>query len=126
MIPRDRVVILTGATQGIGRATAYVLAEAGCKLVLATRSVEPLQTLADELTAAGHQAAAGGRADRGGGVSVGKSHALAGEPVDVGRLVQIGPIAAQIGPAQVVHQDEHEVGPLRRRFTGLPCLSGQA
>jgi short-subunit dehydrogenase len=58
MTPRDRVVILTGASQGIGRATAYVLAEAGCRLALAARRVEPLQTLVDELTTAGHQAVA--------------------------------------------------------------------
>jgi short-subunit dehydrogenase len=58
MTPDNCVVILTGATQGIGRATAYALADAGCKLALAARSVEPLQALADELTAAGHQAVA--------------------------------------------------------------------
>ena len=49
MNPENRVVILTGATQGIGRATAYTLAGAGCKLALVARSVEPLQALADEL-----------------------------------------------------------------------------
>jgi short-subunit dehydrogenase len=58
MTPKNRVVILTGATAGIGQATAYTLAEAGCKLVLAARRVELLQTLADELTARGHQALA--------------------------------------------------------------------
>lgn len=49
MNPKDRVVILTGATQGIGRATTYTLAQAGCKLVLAARSAELLQKLAEEL-----------------------------------------------------------------------------
>jgi short-subunit dehydrogenase len=58
MTPKNRVVILTGVTEGIGRATAYVLAGAGCKLALAARRVELLQTLADELTARGHQALA--------------------------------------------------------------------
>jgi short-subunit dehydrogenase len=58
MTPNNRVVILTGATAGIGQATAYILAGAGCKLALAARRVEPLQTLVDELTASGHQAAA--------------------------------------------------------------------
>jgi short-subunit dehydrogenase len=58
MTPQNRVVILTGASQGIGRATAYELARAGCKLVLAARSVDPLQTLADELRAKGCEAAA--------------------------------------------------------------------
>lgn len=58
MTPHNRVVILTGATQGIGRATAYTLAQAGCKLALAARSAEPLQALAAELRQAGHAAAA--------------------------------------------------------------------
>jgi short-subunit dehydrogenase len=58
VIPKNRVVILTGATQGIGRVTAYELAAAGCKLALAARSVEPLQRLANELKAKGYQAEA--------------------------------------------------------------------
>lgn len=58
MNPENRVVILTGATQGVGRATAYLLAEAGCKLAVAARSLEPLQVLADELKATGHEAVA--------------------------------------------------------------------
>lgn len=58
MNPTNRVVILTGATQGIGRATAYLLAQAGCKLALAARSVEPLEQLAAELVSAGQPAVA--------------------------------------------------------------------
>ncbi len=58
MTPHNRVVILTGATQGIGRATAYTLAQAGCKLALAARNTEALQALATELNQAGHTAAA--------------------------------------------------------------------
>src|SRR5688572_8325753 len=58
MHPNNRVVILTGASQGIGRATAWVLAKAGCKLVLAARSEVCLQILADTLTASGHEAIA--------------------------------------------------------------------
>lgn len=53
-----RVVILTGATQGIGRATAILLAESGCRLALAARSVEPLQQLAQALNEQGGQAIA--------------------------------------------------------------------
>jgi short-subunit dehydrogenase len=58
MNPNGRVVILTGATQGIGRATAYLLAQANCKLVLAARNGGTLQALAGELMASGHQAVA--------------------------------------------------------------------
>jgi short-subunit dehydrogenase len=58
MKPENRVVILTGATQGIGRATAFVLAQAGCRLALAARTADALNQLATELKAAGHQAVA--------------------------------------------------------------------
>jgi short-subunit dehydrogenase len=58
MNPENRVVILTGATQGIGRATTHVLAEAGCKLALVARTAEPLQALSGELVAAGQSAIA--------------------------------------------------------------------
>ena len=58
MKPHNRVVILTGATQGIGRTTSHILAQAGCKLSLAARSTETLHTLANELTLAGYQAVA--------------------------------------------------------------------
>jgi short-subunit dehydrogenase len=56
MTPENRVVILTGATQGIGRATAYALAQAGCKLALAARTAPALQALAAELNQAGYSA----------------------------------------------------------------------
>lgn len=58
MTPHHRVVILTGATQGIGRATAYTLAQAGCKLVLAARHAEALQAWVEELRLAGCEAVA--------------------------------------------------------------------
>ena len=55
---KDRVVILTGATQGIGLATAHALAGAGCKVTLVARSADQLQALAAELGTAGGQAIA--------------------------------------------------------------------
>ena len=45
----DKVIIITGASSGIGAATARALAPLGCKLVLAARSTEKLYTLATEL-----------------------------------------------------------------------------
>jgi len=44
-----KVVIITGASSGIGAACARLLAERGCKLTLAARSVEKMTTLAAEL-----------------------------------------------------------------------------
>jgi ribitol 2-dehydrogenase len=46
---RDKVVIITGASTGIGAATARLLREYGCKVTLAARSADKLKSLADEL-----------------------------------------------------------------------------
>jgi len=46
----DKVVIITGASSGIGAASARALAYAGCKLTLAARSADKLQALAKELS----------------------------------------------------------------------------
>lgn len=44
-----KVVVITGASSGIGEASARLLAEQGCKLALAARSFEKLESLANEL-----------------------------------------------------------------------------
>ena len=48
--------IITGASEGIGRATAQVFADAGAKVVLVARSREKLESLAQELRAQKHEA----------------------------------------------------------------------
>ena len=45
----DPVFLITGASTGIGAATARMAAEAGYRLVLAARSEDKLRGLADEL-----------------------------------------------------------------------------
>jgi NAD(P)-dependent dehydrogenase (short-subunit alcohol dehydrogenase family) len=52
------VVVVTGASSGIGRATALVFAERGAQVVVAARRVDALEELARECQAAGGQALA--------------------------------------------------------------------
>jgi len=52
-----RVVLVTGASQGIGRASALVLAAGGAKVALCARNREKLQQVAEEIAAAGGEAA---------------------------------------------------------------------
>ena len=52
-----RVAFVTGASQGIGRACALVLAEAGASVALAARNEEKLAQVAGEIQSKGGQAA---------------------------------------------------------------------
>lgn len=56
---RDKVVIITGASSGIGEALAYHLAQAGAFLALAARSAGRLETVAAECRRLGAKAASG-------------------------------------------------------------------
>jgi 3-oxoacyl-[acyl-carrier protein] reductase len=55
---KGRVALVTGASQGIGRACAVGLAMAGAKVALAARNQEKLQQAVKEITEAGGEAAA--------------------------------------------------------------------
>lgn len=50
----DRVILITGATEGIGRALARRCASLGATVVLLGRRIERLETLHDEIVTAGH------------------------------------------------------------------------
>jgi 3-oxoacyl-[acyl-carrier protein] reductase len=51
-----KTALVTGASQGIGRAVAAVLAKQGARVVAAARSLDKLEALAAEIAAAGGQA----------------------------------------------------------------------
>jgi len=55
---KDRVALVTGASQGIGRATALALAAAGARVAVAARTAAKLDAVAQEITQAGGAALA--------------------------------------------------------------------
>lgn len=52
---KDKVVIITGASSGIGEATAKLLASKGAKIVLGARREDKLKQIADEILLSGGQ-----------------------------------------------------------------------
>lgn len=52
---KNKVVVITGASSGIGEATAKLLAQKGAKVVLGARRQDRLQKLADEIKSFGGQ-----------------------------------------------------------------------
>ena len=55
---QDKVALITGASQGIGRSTALALVVAGAKVAVAARNAEKLATLVTEIESAGGTALA--------------------------------------------------------------------
>jgi 3-hydroxy acid dehydrogenase/malonic semialdehyde reductase len=52
---KGNIVFVTGASSGIGRATAIAFAREGCRLLLCARNLDSLQDLQQTLTSAGAQ-----------------------------------------------------------------------
>ena len=57
----NKVVIITGASSGIGEATAKLLASKGAKVVLGTRREDKLKRIAEEIGKAGGRFCQGSR-----------------------------------------------------------------
>ncbi|MBN2107489.1 MAG: SDR family oxidoreductase [Deltaproteobacteria bacterium] len=57
---KDKVAIITGASKGIGKAMAYILADEGCHIVCAARSVDKLEQVVAGIRAKGRRALAVG------------------------------------------------------------------
>jgi NADP-dependent 3-hydroxy acid dehydrogenase YdfG len=55
---KDKVVVITGASSGLGEATARLLAGEGARVVLGARRADRLQSLAKQLAASGGKAIA--------------------------------------------------------------------
>jgi NAD(P)-dependent dehydrogenase (short-subunit alcohol dehydrogenase family) len=53
---RDKVVVVTGGTSGIGEATAYKLAESGARVVIVARDPEKAKPVLERIKAAGGKA----------------------------------------------------------------------
>ncbi len=53
-----KVVVITGASSGLGEATARLLSAQGASVVLGARRIDHIQSLADELTSSGGKALA--------------------------------------------------------------------
>jgi short-subunit dehydrogenase len=54
----EQVIVITGASSGIGLATAHMAAERGARLVLAARNAQALEAIAEDCTRRGGQAVA--------------------------------------------------------------------
>lgn len=55
---KDKIAVVTGASQGIGRATALALVRSGARVAAAARGVDKLEALVKEIAATGGEALA--------------------------------------------------------------------
>ena len=89
-----RVALITGASRGLGREIARLLAQEGTRLILTARGAEPLQAVTDELRAHTEVVALPGDV---------------GDPAHVERLVQLG--LDHFGRIDVLVNNASTIGP---------------
>ncbi len=83
---QQTIVVVTGASSGIGAATGVALARKGAQVVLLARSAAPLQALAAEIAAAG-----------------GVAHAYPVDLTDAAAVAAVaGRVLAEVGPPDII------------------------
>jgi 3-oxoacyl-[acyl-carrier protein] reductase len=86
---RDKVVLVTGAASGMGRAIAHLFADEGAKVAVTDRDAHGVDAVAGEIVSAG-------------GVATGWTL----DVVDADAIVQVvGEVAQQLGPVDVLVND---------------------
>ncbi len=93
--PERRVALVTGASSGIGAATAVRLAAAGYPVVLGARRIDRLDDLAGEIASSG-----------------GEAKAVALDLADTGSIDAFADAAAAFGPVDIVVSNAGEVDPV--------------
>lgn len=91
--------LITGASQGLGRALASQLARAGVRVVLVARHAGPLFAVVDRLRDAGHEA-----------------HGLVADVADKAAIHRLsGAAAALVGPIELLVNNASTLGPVPLR-----------
>lgn len=104
-----QTVLITGASRGIGAATARVFAAQGAKVALVARNAEALSALAEEITATG-------------------GHALA-LPCDITSYTEFAACVAEaetgLGPLEILINNAGQIDPITRLTESDPTSWGQ-
>jgi len=95
-----KTVVITGASKGIGAATARVLAKMGARIILAARSADALRALAEET----------------GGIAV---------PCDVSDYAQVAALFDTAGPVDVLINNAGLINPIARLADSDPAGWGR-
>ena len=94
----------------IGPADIFRRITVGCSPPAALKAgSNPIRDTQTRRITAGHYRRPRRRTDRAGGISIGKSHALACQTVDVRRFVKRASLAAKVFPTQIVDQHQHDI-----------------